>query len=101
MLLTVFRSRIKPGFEEELEALGTRMYELATNMPGFVSYSEYMAEDGEFVTLVEFESQETLAAWREHPEHRAAQQAAKEKYFSEYRISVCEVARDYGWRELD
>ena len=97
MVIVVFRSRLRPDIDAELEQLGARMYQLAASMPGFVSYREYAAADGEGVAIVEFESMETLAAWRAHPEHRQAQAAGREKYFSEYRISVCEAVRDYSF----
>ena len=96
MVVVVFRSRLKPGVEKEIEALGARMYELASRMPGYVSYREYQAADGEAVAIVEFESADTLKAWREHPEHRAAQAAGRERFFSSYRIQVCKVERDYS-----
>ena len=92
MVVVVFRSRLKPGVEKEIEALGARMYELASRMPGYVSYREYQAADGEAAAIVEFESAETLKAWREHPEHRAG----RERFFSSYRIQVCKVERDYS-----
>jgi heme-degrading monooxygenase HmoA len=84
--------------EAEIEATGARMYELAAAMPGFVSYREYQAADGESVAIVEFESPETLAAWREHPEHRQAQALGRERWFSEYRVQVCDVAREYSFK---
>jgi heme-degrading monooxygenase HmoA len=96
MVVVVFRSRLKPGVETEIEALGTRLYELASRMPGYISYREYLAADGESVAIVEFESLGALQAWREHPEHRAAQAVGKERFLSSYRIQVCTVERDYG-----
>jgi len=98
MVVVVFRSRLKPGVESEIEPVGGRMYELAAGMPGFVSYREYAAADGEGVAIVEFESHETLAAWREHPEHRQAQAAGRERFFSEYRITVCDVVRESSFK---
>jgi heme-degrading monooxygenase HmoA len=94
MVVIVFRSRLRPGVEKEIEKTGARMYELATSMPGFISYREYASADGESVAIVEFESQETLAAWRNHPEHLQAQAAGRDRYFSEYRITVCESVRE-------
>jgi heme-degrading monooxygenase HmoA len=98
MVIVVFRSRLRAGVEEsELIAVGTRMYELASSMPGFVSYNEYAAASGENVSVVEFASHETLAAWRAHPEHVEVQRLGRERYFSSYRISVCDVVRDYSF----
>ncbi|HEX2677380.1 MAG TPA: antibiotic biosynthesis monooxygenase [Polyangiales bacterium] len=94
-VVIVFRAKLRDGLEDpRIEQVGTRMYELATQMPGFVSYAEYGSPDGEGVTLVEFESHETLAAWREHPEHKAAQELGKREWFSHYRISVCDLVRE-------
>jgi heme-degrading monooxygenase HmoA len=97
MIVVIFRSRLRPGVEEEIAAMGGRMYALGSAMPGFVSYREYAAADGESVGIVEFESLETLAAWREHPDHREAQAAGRNRFFSEYRITVCESVRDYSF----
>jgi heme-degrading monooxygenase HmoA len=98
MVLIVFRGRLRPGVADpELEAVGARMHELATSMPGFVSYKDYASSDGENVTVVEFESHETLAAWRNHPEHLAAQESARVRWFASYRITVADVVRDKTW----
>jgi heme-degrading monooxygenase HmoA len=96
MVLTVFRSRLRPGCDlAALEKIGARMYELATSMPGFISYKDFTASDGESVSLVEFESAETLLAWREHPEHKEAQRLGREQFFSEYQIQVGTPSRTY------
>ena len=52
MVVVIFRSRLKPGVEPEIQALGTRMYELAARMPGYLSYAEYQAADGELLDKV-------------------------------------------------
>jgi heme-degrading monooxygenase HmoA len=99
MIVIVFRSRVRAGLEEAdfaiLGALGARMYALATAMPGFLSYKDFTAGDGESVSIVEFESAEALLAWREHPEHKEAQRLARERYLAEYRIQVCSPMRSY------
>ena len=98
MIVIVFRSRMREGCDmQELMQHGTRMYELASGMPGFVSYKDFAAEDGENVSLVEFESLETLKAWRDHPEHVAVQRRGREAFFTEYRIQVCDTVRSYAF----
>jgi heme-degrading monooxygenase HmoA len=73
MLITVFRSRLKPGVRDEYATAVARMNELARTMRGYVSHKIYYAGDGERCTIVEFEHEEGLRAWRADPEHRAAQ----------------------------
>jgi heme-degrading monooxygenase HmoA len=98
MVLIVFRTRLRPDLSDpELETTGARMHELATSMPGFISYKDYTSPDGEGVTVVEFESHETLAAWRSHPEHVAAQEKGRARWFTSYRLSVADVVRDKTW----
>jgi heme-degrading monooxygenase HmoA len=38
----------------------TRMTELARDMPGYISHKAYVADDGERLTLFEWESADTL-----------------------------------------
>jgi heme-degrading monooxygenase HmoA len=77
------------------------MYELGTAMPGFVSYKEFAAEDGETLTLVEFDTEAQLLAWRNQPEHLEVQARARAEFFSEYAITVTEPRRVYHFNRAD
>jgi heme-degrading monooxygenase HmoA len=94
MLITVFRSRLRPGVREEYVTLVDRMNEIAQTMPGYISHKGYFADDGERVTIVEFEHEEGLHAWRTNPEHMAAQRLARQKYYTEYHVQVCTLDRE-------
>jgi heme-degrading monooxygenase HmoA len=94
MLVTVFRSRTKPGLREEYAALVDRMSALARTMPGYISHKSFYSDDGERVTIVEFEHEEGLRAWRTNPEHLAAQKLARQKYYAEYHVQVCTLDRE-------
>jgi heme-degrading monooxygenase HmoA len=97
MIVTIFRSRLRPENEAAYHAEADRIYALAQTMPGFVSLKTFHADDGERVSIVEFESKETMRVWREHPEHRKAQALGRELFYSEYQIQVCPVVRQYGF----
>jgi heme-degrading monooxygenase HmoA len=94
MIVTVFRSRLMPGLRDDYVTLVDRMVELASAMPGYISHKGFFAEDGERVTIVEFESEEAQRAWRMHPEHRDAQRKGREIYYASYSVQVCEVKRE-------
>ncbi|MEU8137142.1 antibiotic biosynthesis monooxygenase family protein [Streptodolium elevatio] len=98
-IVTVFRSRLRPDAAPDFQAVAAEMLETARAMPGFVDYKVYVAEDGERVSVIVFETAEQQRAWREHPRHRAAQQAGRERFYSDYsmQISVCTAA----WRFPD
>lgn len=96
MVVVIFRSRLRPSADlSALGPLGARMATLAASMPGFVSYKDFASDDGENVTVVEWASEETLLAWRQHPEHVEAQRFGREHIFREYSIQVCSTVRAY------
>ncbi len=94
MVIVVFRSRLRPGHEAEFHALADEMLKLAKSMPGFLSYKFFVSEDEERCSIIEFDSHENLRAWREHPEHRAAQQKGRESYYVEYTLQVADPVRE-------
>jgi heme-degrading monooxygenase HmoA len=97
-LVVVFRSRLRPDVDlAALEAAGARMYELASAMPGFISYKDFAAEDGECLSIVEFSDMDSLLAWRNQPEHVAMQQRGRDEFFANYEIQVCEPRRAYSF----
>ena len=98
MLITVFRSRLRPGMRDEYLALVDRMDTLARTMPGYISHKGFFADDGERVTVVEFNHEEGLRIWRHNPEHVAAQKLAREKYYTEYHVQICTLERESHFR---
>ena len=93
MVIAIFRSRQRSESSDEYGPLAGRMFDLARSMPGFLGFKTFRAEDGETVSLIEFESNADLAAWRDHPEHKEAQQAGRDRFYSEYRLQVCQPLR--------
>jgi heme-degrading monooxygenase HmoA len=96
MVTVIFRSYLRSDADMALvETTGQRIYQLGSAMPGFVSYKEFAAADGEALTLVEFDTAEHLNAWRNQSEHRDAQERGRREFFSSYDICVCEPQRRY------
>lgn len=98
MIVAVFRSRVRAEHLQEYLERGEAMERLARSMPGFVSVKDFVAEDGEAVSIHEWESAEQLAAWREHPEHKRTQQLGREKFYDEYTLYVCDRPRQSRFR---
>lgn len=98
MIVTVFRSRLQPGVREEYVALVDQIAALAAGMPGYISHKGFFADDGERVTIVEFETAQTQQAWRMHPEHVAVQRRARREFYLEYSVQVCELMRETKYR---
>ena len=87
-VVTVFRSRLRPEAREEYGTDAAAVAALARAMPGYVEHKVFTADDGERVTLVTFADAASHAAWRDHPEHRAAQRRGVEAYYETYSIQV-------------
>jgi heme-degrading monooxygenase HmoA len=88
-IVTIFRSRLRPGVGPEYEPLAERMLTLATAMPGFIDFKAFQAADGERVSIITFATIEDQRAWRDHPEHRVAQQRGRQELYEAFEITVC------------
>ena len=95
-VVTVFRSRLLPGDtgygDDAAQVAG-----LARTMPGYVEHKAFTADDGERVTLVTFADEASHAAWREHPEHRAAVRRGMERYDEHYSLQVGTTSYASSW----
>jgi len=94
MVVVVFRARIFPEKKDEYYQKVEQMAALARKMPGFISFKGYLSEDGERVSIHEWESPALLKAWRDHPEHKKIQQYGREHFYHSYSLYVCEQPRE-------
>ena len=90
-----------PGLREEYVALVEKIAAVARTMPGYISHKGFFADDGERVTIVEFEHEEGMRAWRTNPEHLAAQKLARTKYYTEYHVQICTLDRESKFKAKD
>lgn len=93
MVVVVFRSRLSAEAGDDYSEMAAEMLATAAEMPGFVEFKSFKADDGERVSLVYWQDHETMAAWRNHPRHRVAQSNGRSKWYSSYRIEVADIAR--------
>ena len=98
MVLTVFRSRLRGENDSVFQALAGEMLAIAESIPGFLSHKVFEAGDGERCTLVEFETEEALAVWREQADHRRAQRLGRERFYAEYSLQIGVPARESRFR---
>lgn len=90
MITTIFRSRLNQETLEEYQTIETRMVTLAQEAPGFISIKAFTAEDGERLSIVEFESWDTMRQWKNHPGHQKAQALGRDSLYTEYSLSSFE-----------
>lgn len=65
---------------------------------GFVSIERFesLTQPGKYLSLSIWRDEAAIREWRNLEQHRVAQQAGREHIFSDYRLRVAEVQRDYG-----
>ena len=97
--ITVFRSRLRDDVPDRYFTLAAELHERAKGFSGFVEFKQFVADDGERVTLVTFDSAEHEAAWRDDPDHRAAQAEGRERFYTEYDVAVCELQQRHRWTQ--
>ena len=90
MFLVVFRNRKRPGMDAEGYADDSaRLVDLASRQKGFLAYRRYTSEDGESLSIAEWETEEDARAWGRHPEHMVAQGKGRQDYYQSYTVYSC------------
>lgn len=92
--ITIFRNRLREGVDAKYGERAGAMYEIARSMPGFVSSTDFVSEDGERLAIIEFDSPESLRKWRTQEAHRATQAEGRADWYTEYTLQVCSVLRE-------
>ncbi|HEV3139718.1 MAG TPA: antibiotic biosynthesis monooxygenase [Vicinamibacterales bacterium] len=92
MVVVLFRSKLREP-AAGYSAMAEEMEELARTMPGFVEVKAYQSADGERLTVVWWENEETLKQWRDHARHRVAQRTGRAEWYEYYKMDVAQVVR--------
>jgi heme-degrading monooxygenase HmoA len=92
----IFSSQRTAQDEAGYGTTAQRMLELARQQPGFLGYESARDAEGFGITVAYFESEEAIARWREHAEHRAARREGHRTWYEHVELRVARVERAYG-----
>jgi heme-degrading monooxygenase HmoA len=99
MVICIFGNTIvKAGKEDEEAQMVDKLKPVLRWMPGFISWKNYTAEDGEVIGLIRFDSRESLDAWAHEGHHLQIQKMAPEIY-ERFWIQDVETYREYTWEK--
>ena len=73
------------------------MEELARKQPGFIDFES--ARSGLGISISYWETLEAIAGWKANVDHQLAQEKGKAVWYSWYKVRVCEVQREYGFKK--
>jgi heme-degrading monooxygenase HmoA len=88
----IFTSTRTPG-DNGYAAAAARMVELAAQQPGFLGVESARGDDGLGITVSYWESEEAIAAWKAHGEHRLTQGKGWDLWYEEFFTRVAKVER--------
>ena len=95
MIAVIFE--VFPKNMDDYMDIAAAMRPLAEGVEGFISVERFqsMTNPEKYLSVSYFEDEAAVARWRNVVEHRQAQAQGRENLFTDYRICVCQVLRDY------
>ena len=98
MIAVIFEVEPRAGGRESYLDIAAELKPLVANIDGFLGIERFesLVTPGKLLSLSWWRDEESIRAWREMPEHRAAQRTGREDLFARYRLRVAHVVRDYG-----
>jgi heme-degrading monooxygenase HmoA len=101
MIAVIFEVWMKPGRKQDYLDIAARLRPELEQMDGFLSIERFqsLSDEGKLLSLSFWRDDEAVRRWRNHAEHRKAQAAGRQSIFSDYRLRIVEVLRDYGMND--
>ncbi len=103
MLAVIFEFSPADEHRREYFDLATELRPMLESIDGFISVERFesVTAPGKYVSLSFWRDELALAEWRRMAEHRVAQARGRGHIFTDYRLRVADVARDYGMHHRD
>jgi heme-degrading monooxygenase HmoA len=99
MIVVMLAGKHRDGIDlEEYQKLSSRMRELIKTIPGFISHDVVTTDKGERFGIIKFESEESLAAWQNNPEHLAVKKRGREEFYSSAFVHVYKTLREDNYK---
>lgn len=74
--------------------MADRMVELAQNQLGFLGVESAREDVG--ITVSYWSDVESIKKWKANAEHKEAQKAGHQSWYSTFKVRISKVERDYG-----
>src|SRR5207253_6142381 len=98
MIAVIFEIWPKPGQKQRYLDLAAELRPLLETIDGFISIERFesLYEPGKMLSLSFFRDEAAVSAWRNLEPHRRVQALGRAEIFSDYRLRIAGVIRDYG-----
>ncbi len=90
VIFTSRRTEEDAGYND----MAMRMLELAQEQSGFLGVESARDELG--ITVSYWQDLAAIQAWKANVDHQEAQRQGKQLWYSDYRVRICLIEREYG-----
>lgn len=103
MIAVIFEVEVADGMKDIYLDIAAEMRPLAEQVDGFISVERFqsLTNPGKLLSLSLFRDEAAVQEWRKLTAHRRAQTKGRGGVFSDYRLRVTHVIRDYGMTDRD
>jgi heme-degrading monooxygenase HmoA len=74
---------------------------LAAAQPGYCGMVSVRGADGLGITISYWADEAAALGWRDNPDHCAAREAGRNRWYAAYTIDVAPIRRSYDWSRHD
>lgn len=98
MIAVIFEVFLAEGKKQEYLDIAAELKLQLEKIDGFISIERFssLVEEGKVLSLSFWRDEQAIEQWRNLESHRFAQEQGRGGIFSNYRLRVADVNRDYG-----
>jgi heme-degrading monooxygenase HmoA len=98
MIAVIFEVWPAAGQRQTYLDIAAELRPLLDEIDGFISIERFesLTEPGKLLSLSFWRDEQAVAAWRQLEPHRDAQARGRAAVFTDYRLRIAGVIRDYG-----
>ena len=103
MIAVIFEFEPNAGRTDDYMDIASQLRPIVEKIDGFISIERFesLSQPGKILSLSFWRDEEAVNEWRNIAEHRQAQRDGRNGIFSDYRLRIASVIRNYGMHDRD
>ena len=103
MIAVIFEVEPNAGKADDYMDIASQLRPIVEGIDGFISIERFesLSQPGKILSLSFWRDEEAVKEWRNIAEHRQAQHDGRNGIFSDYRLRIASVIRNYGMHDRD